>query len=515
MSIEKGTYYLTTAIDYVNGRPHMGHAMEKVGADVVARWRRAQGLDVWLVLGSDEHSISVAKEAQAQGKTPEQYCEEMDVIWREFWGRYQITFSEYVRSSTGANRATTGEFMQRIHDAGHIYKGKYEGWYCTSCEQFYPEEELLPNGNCPEHPTQKPRWVAEDNYYFRASAFESQVRGLLEDESFLQPPERRREMLQAIKDGLRDVSISRTFTDWGFPLPFDQSQVIYVWFDALLCYVTGAGFSTDRERYQRLWPADVHVIGKGITRFHTLMWPAMLLAAGERLPRRVYSHGYITMGGEKMSKSRGLFFDPALLVDIFGSDGARYLLMREFPFDRDSDFNLEQLVERFNSDLANDLGNLAARTLTMIERYRDGIVPAAGALPESLGAVLERLRAGLDGHIDGFRFDEALRDSWALVEWANHHIDSSAPWKLAKDPGRAADLDAVLYAAAEVLRLLSGVLAPFIPTAAAQLAARLGLEGPPAPAAELAWGGLPAGARVRTGEALFPRLDKEAVLARL
>ena len=493
----------------------MGHAMEKVGADVVARVQRGHGIDTWLVMGSDEHSISVAREAKAQGKTPEQYCEEMDVVWREFWGRYQIDFSEYVRSSTAANRATTDEFMRRIHEAGHIYKGVYEGWYCTACEQFYPADELLPDGNCREHPHLKPDWVSEENYYFRASAFEAEVRALLENPGFRQPVERRNEMLQAIREGLRDVSISRSFTDWGFPLPFDQSQVIYVWFDALLCYVTGAGFSGDPDRFARYWPADVHLIGKGITRFHTLMWPAMLLAAGVALPKRVYSHGYITIGGEKMSKSRGLFFDPALLVDIFGSDGARYLLMREFPFDRDSDFNLEQLIDRFNSDLANDLGNLASRTLTMIERYRQGRLGPVAAPPPDLEAILAEVRASFDELALGFRFHDALTQIWRLVAWANHHVDVSAPWVLAKDPARAAELDAVLYQCAEVLRLLGRLLSPYIPTAARELGKRLG-SGPEAGdwTTALSWGGLPEGAQVEIGPALFPRLDKEAVLSR-
>lgn len=494
----------------------MGHAMEKVGADVLARFQRAAGIDSWLVLGSDEHSISVAKEARAQGKSPEQYCQEMDTIWREFWGRYQIGFSEYVRSSTEANRATTDEFMRRIHAAGFIYKGKYEGWYCTACEQFYPPDELLPDGNCREHPHLKPDWVSEENYYFRASAFEAEIRDLLQDPEFLQPAERRREMLQAIKDGLRDVSISRSFTDWGFPLPFDQTQVIYVWFDALLCYATGAGFSTDPERFARLWPADVHLIGKGITRFHTLMWPAMLLAAGVPLPRRVYSHGYITMGGEKMSKSRGLFFDPALLVDIFGSDGARYLLMREFPFDRDSDFNLEQLIDRFNSDLANDLGNLASRTLTMLERYREGRLGPVAAAPADLEVIVGEVAGRIASLSLEFDFHQALSEIWRLVAWANHHIDVSAPWVLARDPARGSELDAVLYQCAEVLRLLSRLLGPYLPTAARELARRLGTDPDSGDwATALAWGGLPEGGRLEVGPALFPRLDKEAVLSRI
>ena len=504
-------FYVTTAIDYVNGLPHMGHALEKVGADVLARYRRARGDDVWLVVGSDEHSISVLKAATEAGKTPEEFTDEMEVNWREFWERYQVAFNAYVRSTSQANRATTEEFMRRIYENGHIYKGVYEGWYCDRCEQFYPPEELLPNGNCPEHPTYKPQWLEEENYFFRASTFEKQVRELLERPDFLQPEERRREMLKAISEGLRDVSISRKFTRWGFPLPFDPSQVVYVWFDALLCYATGVGFATDKAMFERYWPCDLHVIGKGITRFHTLMWPAMLMAAGVELPRRVFSHGYINIGGERMSKSRGLFFDPSVLADIFGSDGARYLLMREFRFDRDADFELEQLVDRFNSDLANDLGNLAARTLTMIDRYRQGTVPEAAGEPAGLG--LAEVVAAYDAHLGRLAFDEALKAAWRMVAWANRDIDESAPWVLARDGSRAAELDAVLYRSAEVLRLLSHLLAPYVPTAMAELSRRLGSSLDGSWEKATAWGGLRPGTRVETGSALFPRLDKDAVLA--
>jgi methionyl-tRNA synthetase len=497
--------YITTAIDYVNGRPHMGHAMEKVGADVLARYLRARGGDVWLVLGSDEHSQSVEREARQQGKTPEQFCDEMEVVWREFWSRYQIDISEYVRSSSPANRATTDEFMRRIHDNGFIYKGVYAGWYCPNGEQFYPAEELLPGGYCPEHPHVKTEWVEEENYFFKASAFEEPVRKLLQRPDFLQPEERRREMLNAIGEGLRDVSISRAFTRWGFPLPFDATQVVYVWFDALLCYVTGAGFATDDGRFERYWPCDVHVIGKGITRFHTLMWPAMLLAAGVALPRRVYAHGYITMGGEKMSKSRGLFFDPAQLVEIFGSDGARYLLTRGFPWDRDTDFDLDQLVERFNSDLANDVGNLAARTLTMLERYRGGEVPAAA--PGPAGLPLEEVVSAVDGHMRAFAFDEALAEVWRLVTWANRYIEDSAPWHLAKEPTRRRELDEVLYTCAEVLRVLSVLLHPFMPSSMDELRRRLGTPPAASWAEATAWGGLRQGTATETGMPLFPRLD--------
>ncbi|MGH7777380.1 MAG: methionine--tRNA ligase [Candidatus Dormibacterales bacterium] len=507
------TFYVTTAIDYVNGRAHMGHAMEKVGADMLVRYRKSRGDEAWLVLGSDEHSQSVERAARAEGKTPEQYCDEMDPVWRALWARYEVDFSAYVRSSSPENRATTDEFMRRLHEAGWIYKGAYEGWYCPSCEQFYPEEELLPNGNCPEHPDQKPEWLQEENYFFRASAFTERVREMLERPDFLQPEARRHEMLEAISQGLRDVSISRAFTRWGFPLPFDQSQVVYVWFDALLCYATGAGFATDPALFERFWPCDVHTIGKGITRFHTLMWPAMLMAAGVELPRRVYSHGYITMAGEKMSKSRGLFFDPERLVDVFGADGARYLLLRGFPWGRDTDFDLGQQLDRFNSDLANDLGNLASRTLTMIGRYRGGRVPPAAGEPPGLP-----LRAALEGverAMEALAFDEALKEAWRLVAWTNRFIEDSAPWNLAKDPARAADLDAVLYRAAEVLRILAQLLAPAMPAAMGELGRRLGSVAAGSWEDAVSWGGLPAGTAVETGSALFPRLDREQVLRSL
>ncbi|HEX6488510.1 MAG TPA: methionine--tRNA ligase [Candidatus Dormibacteraeota bacterium] len=504
-------FYVTTAIDYVNGRPHMGHAMEKVGADVLIRSRRARGYDTWLVLGADEHSISVRQEAAERGQTPEEFTDAMEEIWKHFWHRFQIDFSAFVRSSSDANRATTDEFMRRLHDAGHIYKSTYAGWYCTSCEQFYPEEELNPDGTCREHPHLKAQWVEEENYFFRASTFEPQVRALLERPDFLQPEERRNEMLQAIKEGLRDVSISRTFTDWGFPLPFDPQQVIYVWFDALLCYVTGIGFGDDKERFERFWPCDVHVIGKGITRFHTLMWPAMLLAAGVELPRRVYSHGYITMGGEKMSKSRGLFFDPAQLVDVFGSDGARYVMARMFPFGRDTDFELEACVDRFNADLANDFGNLANRALSLIGRYREGVV--GQRTPEPPDLRLAEIVEATTSAIDRFAFDEALKEAWRLVVWANKHIDENAPWQLAKNPADNAALDAVLYRAVEVLRLLTHLLGPYIPAACAELARRLGGDAAGTWEAATAWGGIQPGTRVESGPPLFPRLDKAAVLA--
>ncbi|MGI8607774.1 MAG: methionine--tRNA ligase, partial [Candidatus Dormibacteria bacterium] len=370
-------FYVTTAIDYVNGVPHLGHAYEKIAADALVRYKRLAGYDTWLVVGSDEHSQSVAREAAAMGLEPLAYADSMIPTWERMYERLQVEPSEFVRTSSEANRRTTEEFLQRVYDNGYIYKGKYSGYYCPNCEQYYQERELLEGHRCPEHQIVLEH-LEEDNYFLKLSAFTERLIDLHERPDFLQPASRRNEMLNVIREGLQDVSISRGFTDWGFPLPFDPSQVIYVWFDALLSYVTGVGYATAPARFDKYWPCDVHIIGKGITRFHTVMWPVMLWAAGVDLPHRVYSHGYVNIAGEKMSKSRGIFFEPLALVDslrakgdtrpLIGSDAARYTLLREVPFDRDGDFTLEAFVDRYNADLANDFGNLASRVLKMLKQ---------------------------------------------------------------------------------------------------------------------------------------------------
>ena len=515
-------YYITTAIDYINGAPHLGHAYEKIGADVVTRYRKLGGSRTRLVVGSDEHSQSVLKAAAAQGLSPEEYCDAAIPTWTNIFSRLQVDYSEFVRSSSAANRRTTEDFLQRVYDNGHIYKGKYAGFYCPSCEQYYQERELV-DGLCPEHRI-KLEWLEEENYFLRLSSFTEQLIELHEREDFLQPAARRNEMLNVIRSGLQDVSISRGFTDWGFPLPFDSSQVIYVWFDALLCYVTGAGFATDPDQFATFWPADVHVIGKGITRFHTVMWPVMLWAAGVELPRRVYSHGYINIGGEKMSKSQGIFVAPLSLLDslqpvgareLCGSDAARYTLLREIPFDRDGDFSLEVFVDRYNADLANDFGNLASRVLKMLRQYTEGSIPTPGASGGDLQAIATALPAKLDARMEAFDFTGALEEIWRLVGRANKYVEESKPWELRKDPARAGELGGVLYNLAESLRILVYVTAPFMPDAADQLAMQMRVPRPMAVGAEsyaltdvLEWGGLAAGHQTEVGDVLFPRLDR-------
>jgi methionyl-tRNA synthetase len=526
-------YYITTAIDYINGVPHLGHAYEKIGADVLRRYKRMTGHQDWLVVGSDEHSQSVEKEARAKGMTPEEYCESMLPRWYSMFERLQVDYSEFVRTSSNANRATTEELLQRVYDNGYIYKGKYSGYFCPSCEQYYQERELV-NGRCPEHGIVLD-WLEEENYFLKVSEFTDRLIELHQREDFLQPEARRNEMLNVIREGLPDVSISRGFTTWGFPLPFDRSQVIYVWFDALLAYITGVGFATDKARFQRYWPCDVHIIGKGITRFHTIMWPVMLWAAGVELPHRVFSHGYVNVAGEKMSKTRGIFVEPLRLLDslqppgddvrpLVGSDATRYTLLREVPFDRDGDFSLDTFVDRYNADLANDFGNLASRVLKMLAQYTEGRVPerATGDPSQShaLVSVVGDLEAGLGRRMEELDFSGALEDAWKLVGRANKYVEESKPWELRKDPARADELSRVLYDLVEAVRVLTYALYPYVPDACERLASQLGVTPPSSLgpgtrtlADELRWGGLSAGHQTSVGDVLFPRLDRALVLA--
>jgi methionyl-tRNA synthetase len=521
-------FYVTTAIDYVNGVPHLGHAYEKVAADALVRYKRMAGYDTWLVVGSDEHSQSVAREAAARGMEPLAYADSMIATWEQMYEGLQVQASVFVRTSSDANRRTTEEFLQRVYDNGFIYKGKYSGYYCPNCEQYYQERELLDGHRCPEHDIPL-EYLEEDNYFLRLSAFTERLIELHERPDFLQPEARRNEMLNVIRDGLQDVSISRGFTDWGFPLPFDPSQVIYVWFDALLAYVTGVGFATDAARFEHYWPCDVHIIGKGITRFHTVMWPVMLWAAGVDLPYRVFSHGYINFDGEKMSKSKGIFFAPLALADslqppggkrpLTGSDGARFTLLREVPFDRDGDFTLEAFVDRYNADLANDFGNLASRVLKMLKQYTGGVVPGAlqGAegIHSELRQVADSLPQAINLRMDALDFSGALEEVWRLVGRANKYVEETRPWDLRKDPERAGELELVLYNLVESLRILTYLVSPFVPDAADALAQQLRIPPPQAVGRDgyalvevLKWGGIQAGHQTEVGEVLFPRLDR-------
>jgi methionyl-tRNA synthetase len=476
-SLQLKKYYVTTAIDYVNARPHLGTAYEKIGADCLARFKRLAGYDTYFLMGTDEHSTNVEKEARRLGKDPQRYADEMAVEFETTWASLNISYDQFIRTSAPEHVAAVRHLFERIHANGYIYEGVYKGLYCVSCEEFVAEKDLV-DGKCPRHLTQ-PEYIEEANYFFALSKFSDRLKThILENPGFIQPEIRRNEILKVIEHGLEDVSVSRSGKRWGVPLPIAEDQVVYVWFDALINYISALGYGeSPGEKYKRYWPADCHIIGKDITRFHCLIWPAMLMAADIALPLCVFGHGFVYNRGEKMSKSIGNIVDPSDLAGFFGADALRYLLLKEIAFNRDGDFTVELFVTRYNAELANELGNLFSRTLSMTGRYRGGAVPpwteeAASDFGRLAGGVVEDYRAAMEG----LAFDVGLQAMWRAVQAANRYVEEQKPWQLAKaGPERAADLDRCLRVLLEVLRLCSLLSVPFMPTKAAEMRAQLGL----------------------------------------
>lgn len=508
-------FFITTAIDYVNNLPHIGTAYEKIGADVLARFRRLEGDEVFFLMGNDEHSVNVKKEAQARGLDPQRYCDQMADAFLSIWGKLRISFDDFIRTTEARHAAAVQALFTKIHQAGNIYPGKYRGLYCDSCETFYREKDL-PGGVCPQHGTQ-PRPLEEDNYFFALSRYAQPIRQAIEEGRIrILPDIRRNEILNLLDSGLEDISISRSTFDWGIPLPIEPRHVVYVWFDALVNYISAVGYGWDMDRFRRIWPADVHVIGKDITRFHCVIWPAMLLAAGLELPRMVFGHGFVYLKGEKMSKSLGNIVRPLEIVDVYGSDALRYYLLRETAFGADGNFTWENFTERFNRDLANDLGNLLQRVLTMIRRYRDGRIPAPSSLEEEDRALRDdclglypEVRTCLDPGRGDLDFHVALARIWETVRHANQYVDHTGPWSLHKK-GLDQRLNTVLYCAAECLRFLGAILYPFLPEGSGKLLARIGWAGradPPCVEDLSAWGRLQAGNQVGSPEPLYPRIS--------
>ncbi|MBJ7594467.1 MAG: methionine--tRNA ligase [Candidatus Dormibacteraeota bacterium] len=513
MTRPEPSFYVTAAIDYVNGDPHLGHAYEKIGCDVLARHRRLRGDDVRFTVGSDEHSQSVERAARAAGMEPADYCTRQVDAFKTMMRAFDVEPTSFVRTSSDANRRTSETLWRALADAGHIYKDWYRAWFCPFCEQFYTEKEIVA-GMCPIHQTPV-EWVEEQNWFFRLSEFAEPLLDLYEREpDFVVPPPRRNEMLSVIRGGLTDISISRGFSTWGIPVPGDESQVIWVWLDALPAYLTGVGYP-DGDDFARFWPADVHVVGKDITRFHSVIWPAILMAAGVPLPRKVHAHGFITLAGEKMSKSRGIFIEPMQLVDQFGSDAVRWVLLSEVPFDRDGDFSIAKFIDRYNADLANDYGNLVSRTTKMVQRYFGGRVPALAeraAIDDELRSTAARVVPVYDAAIDDLQFSEAMAAARQLVGRANKYIEQTAPWTLQRDGD--ARLGTVCAELLEAVRVSTMLLHPIIPRATARVAAEMGLAlGGDLTDEVRSWPRLAEGAPVAVGEILFPRLDREAVLA--
>jgi methionyl-tRNA synthetase len=497
------TYYLTAAIDYANGAPHMGHALEKIGIDTMARYRRLCGDNVYLLLGLDEHGLKVMQSAEAASVSPQQFVDRIAGGFTEAWTSLEISNDDFIRTTEPRHHRAVEEMIRRMTAAGDIYRGSYEGYYCVGCEAFKRDDELIKDGDvvrCPIHPSREATWTEEENWFFRLSKYQQPLLDLLEARpEFLQPDSRRNEIRNVIEAGLEDISVSRSRVPWGIPWPGDNSSTVYVWIDALTNYLSAVGFPN--ERYLDYWPADVHVIGKDITRFHCVYWPAMLMSAGIELPRSVWAHGFVNIDGSKVSKSEGVSLELQDLIARHGTDAFRYYLLRDVPWNNDGMFSLDRFDERYNAELANNLGNLANRAISMIERYRAGVVPSAPRtdLDDAIDTALDRYRAAMDANL----LHMGIAASIELASSANGFVEARAPWSAAKDPARAVELDATLQSLARCVATLASMLFPFMPSKMADLAGRLGLTAV-VPFADLA--SLRMEARtVSRGDVLFPK----------
>jgi len=467
-------FYLTTAIDYVNSRPHLGTAYEKISADVIARYHRLRGDRTHFVMGNDEHSQNVYRRARELGLDPLAYCDRMEREFRDVWRRLDVSFDDFIRTTEPRHRAGVTTLLERITAAGDLYEGHYEGWYCVSCEAFKQEKDLV-DGKCPVHQT-TPEWIREKNHFFRLSKYRQPLADHFEAHpEFLVPEIRRNEILRLLESGLEDISISRAGQHWGIPLPTDPSSVVYVWFDALINYASAVGLGSDEVRFAEWWPADLHVIGKDITRFHTVVWPAMLMSAGLPLPRQVFGHGFVNFEGERMSKTLGTVVDPLEDADRFGADPLRLYLVKEIPYGNDGDFSWERFEERYNVDLANNLGNLVSRVAAMADRYRGGRLEAAGA-PGRLAEVAEEAVATYGKAMDRLALHEGAAAAYRVIDAANEYIAETEPWVLARDPAQAERLTGVLYDVTEAVRVAAVLLSPVMPGSSAEILRRMGAE---------------------------------------
>ncbi len=512
-------YYITTAIDYPNAEPHIGHTLEKVAADAVARYRRLQGYDTYFSMGLDENSQHVVQAAEAQGVDIQTWIERMDQAYRLVWGKLDISYNRWLRTTEGAHFRAAQEMFNRAQARGDVYKALYSGWYCPNCNNFYREEDLV-EGKCVEHPAVVLEWVEEENYFFALTRYSEPLLAYIATHPhFIEPATRLAEVMGFFRRGLRDFAISRRVHPdrpaWGVPVPGDPAQVLYVWFDALTNYLTAVGFPDNQELFARYWPADVHVIGKDIVRFHCLYWPAMLMSAKLSLPKQIAVHGFTTLEGKKISKSSGPVVSPVELVDDFGSDVVRYYLLRNLAFGADGDFSRARLVQRYNDELASDLGNLLNRVVSMVRRYRQGVIPVAGGAGElelDLQRVAVEVRVKAEQALENWEIGRALEGIWGLVRRCNQYLEQSKPWNLARDAAERTHLDTVLAAAAESLRLLAIYLAPFIPDTSAKILAQLGLE-PLTNGAwrdQADWGAVPCGT-LGASEVLFPHIKAYTV----
>ena len=518
-----GKFYITTPIYYTNDVPHIGHAYTTIAADVAARFHRLAGDDVWFLTGTDEHGLTNLRSAEKHGVTPQEWVDRNSEQFRRLWAFLNISHDDFIRTTEPRHKKVAAHIFQRLYDQGDIYLGTYEGWYCASCETYYPESELGPNRTCPIHGGRPVEWTAEQCYLFRLPKYQDWlVRHIEANPSSIEPETRRNEVLAFVRSGLRDLAVSRSTFDWGVRVPFDPKHVIYVWIDALTNYISAIGYLDNPEKFSRYWPADIHLVGQDIVRFHAVYWPIILHAAGIEVPRNTFAHGYLSFGGQRYSKSLGIILDPeALSKEISSESGAevgvavdavRYFLLREIPFGASGDFSKPALIGRFNADLANDYGNLLNRTLPLVVRDFTGALPAPGP-DEGTDAALRALaRSVVDAaveQVNRLNFSQALGEIWRLLGAANKYIDEEAPWTAIKrgHPDRAGT---ILYNTLEALRIVTILVSPVLPTAAQRVWEQLGVSQPlGAQRLEAAgrWGGLPAGLQVRPGPPIFPRID--------
>jgi len=512
--MSKKTYYITTPIYYPSDKLHIGHSYTTVAADTVARYKRLKGYDVMFLTGTDEHGQKIQQKAEEKGVTPKQYVDEIVKGINELWKLMEITNDKFIRTTDTYHEEAVQKIFKKLYDQGDIYKSEYEGWYCTPCESFWTKTQLV-DGKCPDC-GREVELTKEESYFFRLSKYQDRIiKHIEENPDFIQPVSRQNEMLNNfLRPGLEDLAVSRTTFKWGVPVTFDDKHVVYVWIDALSNYITALGYLSQNESdFNKYWPADVHLVGKEIIRFHTIIWPAMLMALGQPLPKQIFGHGWLLLEGGKMSKSKGNVVDPVVLIEKYGLDSIRYFLLREVPFGSDGVFSNEALINRINSDLANDLGNLVSRTVAMIDKYFGGVIPAqqtSGDFDKDLKSIVMDVPGKVEDLLDKLQFSTALTEIWKVISRVNKYIDETMPWVLAKDEANNPRLAAVMYNLAESIRIISVLIQPFMPQTPSIIWSQMGIDN----SDELVgwdsskvWGRYPSTAKVNKGEVIFPRID--------